>query len=468
MEIIQKSDDLLDKLKTFEPFKNIDDESLNWVIEQSVYKQFEEGEAIFSTGEKVEEMQIIIAGEYIVKRNQNGSNRILGTWGTGYITGVLPFSRMETAGATGTALKPTFVLEFPKAKFTEMVNVCYELVQNLVGVMSTRIRDFTHLQMQNEKLMSLGKLSAGLAHELNNPASAMVRSADELYQQTHKTPERFKKIMTMQVTPEETDEINKILFSKIENWQDLEELPLMEREEKLDEILDFLDDNEVENGEDIAETFVDFGMDVAAIERINEIIKKRDLEAILWWLESTLNLEKLVQEIKESADRIATLVTSVKSYTHMDSNVDVAKIDIRQGIKSTLTMLKHKLKKKNIQLEKSFAADLPEVKAFPSELNQVWTNLIDNAVDAMEKDGVLKIKGYHKLDCLTIEITDNGTGIPADIQDNIFDPFFTTKGVGEGTGLGLDIVRRIIEHHKGTIDLNSKPGETTFKLGFKI
>ncbi len=468
MEIIPKTDDLLEKLKTFEAFKGIEDNVLQWVIDSSVYKQYEEGEFIFVAGDKVEEMQMIIAGEYIIRRNQNGNDRILGTAGAGNITGVLPFSRMENATANGKTLKETFVLEFPKSKFTEMVNICYELVQNLVGVMSNRIRSFTHLRMQNEKLMSLGKLSAGLAHELNNPASAMVRSADELYQQTHKTPERFKSIMTMKVTPEETDEINKILFSKIENWQELEELPMLEREEQIDEILDFLEDNDIENGDDIAETFVDFQMDVPAIKKINDIINKRDLEAILWWLESTMNLEKLVQEIKESADRIATLVTSVKSYTHMDSNVDVDKIDIRPGLKSTLTMLKHKLKKKNIQLVKEFETNLPKIKAFPGELNQVWTNLIDNAIDAMEKDGILTIKGYQKSDCLTVEITDNGSGIPQDIQDNIFDPFFTTKGVGEGTGLGLDIVRRIIEHHKGTISVDSEPGQTTFKLGFNI
>lgn len=468
MKIITKPQGLVQQINGFEDLEGIDDKVLQWLVDNSIYKRFDEGEAIFSVGQVVNEMQIIVEGEYLLTRNQNGNERIIGTAGTGTITGVLPFSRMKTAGANGKVLKPTFVLEFPKEKFTEMVNVSYELVQNLVAAMSNRIRNFTHIQMQNEKLMSLGKLSAGLAHELNNPASAMVRSADELYRQTHKTPERFKRIMTMQITPEETDEINAILFEKINNWQTLEDLSMLEREEQLDEILDFLEDHEIENGDDIAETFVDFGMNVEEIEKINKILNQRDLESILWWLESTLNLEKLIQEIKESADRIATLVTSVKSYTHMDSGVDVAKIDIRQGIKSTLTMLKHKLKKKNIQVVKEFDTDLPMIKAFPSELNQVWTNLFDNAIDAMDKNGQLTIKIFQHYGCLNVEISDNGSGIPDDIKNSIFDPFFTTKDIGQGTGLGLDVVRRIIDHHKATIEVDSKPGKTTFKLGFKI
>ena len=271
MEILPKSNDILDRIKVFETFENIDDKALQWVIDHSTYKKYDEGEAVFTAGKEVDVMQIIVDGEYVVTRHQNGNSRILGTWGTGSITGVLPFSRMKTAGANGKALRSTFILEFPKQQFTEMVNVSYELVQNLVAVMSNRIRDFTHIQMQNEKWMSLGKLSAGLAHELNNPASAMVRSADELYKQTHKTPERFKQIMTMRVTPEETDEINKILFEKINNWQDLEDLPMLKREERLDDIIDFLEDNDIEDGDDIAETFVDFGMSVEEIEKINEI-----------------------------------------------------------------------------------------------------------------------------------------------------------------------------------------------------
>jgi signal transduction histidine kinase len=188
----------------------------------------------------------------------------------------------------------------------------------------------------------------------------------------------------------------------------------------------------------------------------------------LWWLESTLNLERLVNEIREASGRISDLIKSIKSYTHMDRSKDAQRIDLHEGISNTLVMLKHQLKNKAIQVEKSFAEDLPKVLAFPGELNQVWTNLIDNAVDAMEKNGILKLKTYLHRDKLFVEISDNGSGIPEDAVSKIFDPFYTTKGVGKGTGMGLDVVRRIVEHHKGHIEVTSKPGNTTFIISIPI
>lgn len=465
MNTLAKPSDLVDRLQSFEVFQNIDKAALAWLVERSTYKYFPVGEHIFEPGRAVDTMEVIMQGQYVIRFQRGSELQELGLGEAGNITGVLPFSRMKEAKAFGTVLEDVYLLELHKDCFTEMVNTSYELTQALVGVMTSRVRDFTQQRVQNEKLMALGKLSAGLAHELNNPASAIVRSSEELYNRIHTTPEKFKSVMTIRVTPEETDQINEILFSKIELAKSLD-LSVLEREERLDELLDWLEDQGIENAEDIADTFVDYGMREEDLEQIDNIIEDKDSEAIMWWLESTMSLERLVEEIRESGTRIAKLISSIKSYSHMDRGVTREAIDVHQGIKNTIIMLKHKFKHKQITIEKDLEEDLPPVLAYTGELNQVWTNIIVNAIDAMNPAGQLKIKTYRDREFVRVDITDNGVGIPEENIHNIFDPFFTTKPIGEGTGLGLEIVKRIVHRSKGDIKVASKPGETTFFLCF--
>ncbi|MEO1257138.1 MAG: ATP-binding protein [Bacteroidota bacterium] len=467
MKKLEKTEDLIGQLQRFEVFKNIEAAPLQWLVKNSDYLLYEVGEHLFIPGKKPEHMQVIVQGKFEVKLSRNNETKTLGIWETGYVTGILPFSRMKEAAAFGTAIAPTYVLELHKSLYTKMVSVSYDMVQNLVGLMSDRIRTFSHQRYQNEKLMSLGKLSAGLAHELNNPASAMVRSADELYRQIHTTPEKFKAVITMRITPQQTDQVNAILFGKIKDWEP-DSLSLLEREEQQDEILDWLEEHEVENGDDLAETFVEFGLGTEDLEKINDIINGQHLDTILWWIESTLNLERLVIEIRESSDRIAQLVGSIKNYSHMDRGVDFEWVDIHEGIINTVIILKHKIKRKNIILHKELDRTIPKLKAFPNELNQVWTNILDNAIDAMGPGGTLQIRTFEEREHICVQISDTGHGIPEEVIERIFDPFFTTKPIGEGTGLGLDIVHRIVDHHKGEIKVASKPGNTVFKLCFPI
>ena len=465
MKILPKAPDLLSILQSFEIFEGIGPEGLQWMIDQSEYKFYDTGENLFHPSQAVDHMQIIMKGRYVVRWEQKGQSREMGVWEAGYITGVLPFSRMKEVRATGQALEPTYTLELHKKHFVEMVNVSYELTQALVAVMSDRVRDFTTMQFQNEKLMALGKLSAGLAHELNNPASAMVRNAEELYKKVHASPEKFKSIITMRITPEQTDQVNAILFARIKNAKGLD-ISLMEREERMDDITDWLEGHAIENGEDIAETFVDFGVTVDDLDHIHGIVGSGATPPIMWWLESTLSLENLVSEIQEASNRISKLVMSIKDYSHMDRGVAMEAVDIHEGLRSTLTMLKHKFKSKNIQLVKNLAPELPKVNGFAGELNQVWTNLIVNAIDAMGQDGALTVDTFPDREYVRVDISDNGAGIPEDIQTRIFEPFFTTKAMGEGTGMGLDIVKKIMNRHKAEIEVESRPGKTTFSLCF--
>jgi signal transduction histidine kinase len=465
MKVLEKTGQILATLQGFELLQDIDASALQWLIELSEYTLYEKGELFIKPNEAVDHMQIILQGRYVIRMNRGGKTRELGVWSTGNITGVLPFSRMTHAMAEGITLEDTYVLALHRRHFTEMVNVSYELTQALVSVMTNRVRSFTTMHFQNEKLMALGKLSAGLAHELNNPASAMVRNAEELYKQVHSSPEKFKSVITMRISPEQTDQINAILFSKIDNAEALE-LSLLEREERVDDIVDWLEDHDIEDGEDIAETFVDFDISLDDLEKVADILGGKGLMPIMKWFENTLSLERLVSEIREASARISGLVRSIKDYSHMDKGISREAVDLHHGIKSTVIMLKHKFKKKNISLQKELQADLPKVMGYAGELNQVWTNIIVNALDAMPHEGVLTIRTYTEREHVRVDITDNGPGIPEDIQTRIFEPFFTTKAMGEGTGMGLDIVNKIMDRHDGVIELDSVPGRTTFTLCF--
>lgn len=466
MPTTEKPIDLITQLQQIEPLQHIAPEALQWLISRSEYHRYPKGEHLFEPGYPVDHMQIILEGEYLVELNRDGKRKEMGIWGKGNITGVLPFSRMKEAMAYGIALQDTCVLELHRDHFVEMVNVSYDLVQALVGVMSTRIRDFSQIRFQDEKLMSLGKLSAGLAHELNNPASAMVRSSEELYKRVHATPEKFKDVITMRITGEQTDRVNEILFSKLRNEQPLE-MGLLEKEDARDELLDWLEDHDVPDADTIAETFVDFGLTEQELDQIDEIVAGQSVGPIMAWIESTLNLERLVSELQESAGRISELIKAIKSYSHMDRAATMEHLNVHEGIISTLIILKHKFKSKNIQLEKDLAPELPKVSANAGELNQIWTNLIDNALDAMDNGGTLSIRTTQERESVCVYISDTGTGIPEEDQTRIFDPFFTTKPMGEGTGMGLDIVKKIVDRHQGDIRIvESRPGKTTFRVCF--
>lgn len=465
MLVTPKPPDLLQRLQAFSTFAAIPPAALQWLIHQSSFTCYPKGEALFKPGLAVDHMQIIVEGRYAIRAEQHGQVMELGVFETGYITGVLPFSRMTAAQAWGTALEDTYVLELHRQYFTEMVNQSYELTQALVAHMSDRVRDFTSQRFQNEKLMALGKLSAGLAHELNNPAAAMVRNAQALYQKVHHTPDKFKAIMAMGITPEQTDQVNDLLYAKLKAAPGLQ-LSILQRENLADGLLDWLEEQGVDEAEDIADTFADFGIAADELSRLQSITGAKALPAVLHWLESTLSLERLVSEIQEASNRISELVKSVKSYSHMDRGVALEAVDVHEGIRSTLTMLRHRIRQKQLTVHEDYYPGLPPLQGFAGELNQVWTNLLVNAIDALPVAGAITVRTFPDREFVRVEFEDNGPGVPEDIQTRIFEPFFTTKPMGEGTGMGLDMARKIVERHRGSIQLSSRPGQTIFQLCF--
>ncbi|MFK8163105.1 MAG: ATP-binding protein [Lewinella sp.] len=470
MQACPKPDNLLTQLRAYNIFENVADEALQWLIDKSDYYCLEKDEHLFKTGEEANYMQIVLTGSFLISRSNEGRKKEVGVWNAPYVTGVLPFSRMTHTGGDGTSLEPSTLIQLPKGCFTEMVNVSYPMTQALVAVMTERVRDFQQMRLMDEKLMALGKMSAGLAHELNNPASAMVRSSQELHKHLVNTPERFKEVVMMRVDANQVDAVNKVLFERIAAHVDTQDLSLMEREERTDDLTDWFEDHNIEEAEEAIEIFVDWDFRPEHLDLIAEVLPEAALAPVMWWLETSLTTEGLVDEIQTASSRIAELVSSIKTYSHMDNDPSMEYVDIHKGLASTLTMLKFRFKKKRVALEKTSDVNLPHIKALEGELNQVWTNLISNALEALPDDGngKITIRSYQQRNNLCLEFEDNGTGIPKDIQSRVFDPFFTTKGIGEGTGMGLDIVKRVLKRHGGDISVESEPGRTCFLVCFPL
>ena len=435
---------------------------LEWLIDHATLKEIPVGGYIFKKGDPIDKMQILLKGSADLKMEQSGDFKWVGSIDEKEVTGFVPYSRATTAFGYAEAKTECSVLMVSKSCLREMTLLHYELTEALVHKMTSRTREFTQNNEQQEKMMSLGKLSAGLAHELNNPASAMTRSAKELKKQLGHVPEKFKRLMTMRATTEEVEIINDILFQKITNLG-INNLTLIERSDLEDEMEEWLEDHGVEDAYDLLETLIDFDFSLADLEAIHAT-NENNFPSAIEWIENVLTTEKLVNEIQDAAERISGIVQSVKGYSHMDRAQESQEADIHLGISNTVTLLNHKIKQKKIEVHKNFDQSIPHPKIMIGEMNQVWTNLIDNAIDAVDMGGIISITTRSEGKHVVVEITDNGMGISKENLTKIFDPFFTTKSVGSGTGLGLDVTYRIISQHNGRITVDSEKGKTTFTV----
>ena len=461
--------DQLTQFKTIPSLANVSEEDLQWYLDKSEEVIFADGDHIMRPGDKLDRLLIVTEGNAVLKIEQGGQFKTQAQFGVGTFIGYLPYSRGTTVSAYMIATEQVKALQLMKSDFKEMIAQCETLTEVLVHAMSTRIRTFTKKTQQNDKMMALGKLSAGLAHELNNPSAAIVRSAQYLKKHLGALPDKFKQVIKIRMEDPEVDVVNGILFSRIEAGT--QELSMLEKSDREDEFMDWFDDHEIEEADELAENLADYNFSLDELEKIHEAVPTANLFAVLNWINQMLITERLVNEIQDASERINKLVTSVKSYSHMDQSPEKQKADINLGIENTLTLLNHKISGNNIQVERKLEKELPHPMVMPSEINQVWTNLIDNAIDAMcETDQrVLTVESFTKGPFINVIISDTGSGIPSEHLDRIYEPFFTTKAIGKGTGLGLELVHQIItQTHRGTIDVDSEPGNTKFTICFPI
>jgi signal transduction histidine kinase len=440
-------------------FAGLPDDQISWFISQSTELPLKAGEQYFRESDPADAMFVILEGQMQV-RGEIGGETVVLLLNPGAVTGVLPFSRMKQFTVGARALTDARVLRYPSSHFQELVQKMPELTQRLVGLMSDRIRETTRREQQRDRLVSLGKLSAGLAHELNNPASAAKRAAGQLRDVLKKIKDASHELGKRVLTPEQKSEIEKMEASFVQsNEVPPDPLTASDLEEQIDSLLRSHGQTDMwQMAADLAHRNVK----PEALESLFATLDAGTARAALVRIAASVEVATLLNEIESGTSRISDLVRAIKEYTYMDQT-PLQNVDIVKSLETTLTILNHKLKH-GVAVKRDYQKIPLLVNSFGSELNQVWTNIIDNAIDAMHGSGELRVRTYRDSDCVVVEIGDNGPGIPADVQPHIFEPFFTTKGVGEGTGLGLDTVLRIVKKHKGDIQVYSKPGETRFQV----
>jgi signal transduction histidine kinase len=456
------TEDLVARLQAISVFDDMAPADLAWFVAQSDEHRFAVGETIFHEGDAPDFMVVMLEGEMRARSEKLGPSGPVFTAKAGDITGMLPFSRLKVLSVTGRATAPTHLLTFHATHFPELFQRMPELARRLVGLLTDRVRSVTRTEQQSEKLAALGKLSAGLAHELNNPSAAAQRSAAALRdclkrlriaaRSTTIGPEDCAHLA------EREEEIRAALGPS--TFKD--EFERVEREEA---IQTWLEARHVAEPWKLSPSLAETNITDAQLETFADAAGA-SLGPELTRFSTLLEMECIAEELENSSARISQLIKAIKEYSYMDQGA-LQEVDVERGIETTLTILHHKLKR-GITVTRNYSSNLPKVMSSGSELNQVWTNLIDNAADAMKDSGTLTLRTARENDFVLVEIADNGPGIPQDIQSRIFDPFFTTKGVGEGTGLGLDVVSRIVKNLGGQISVQSVPGDTRFQVRIPI
>jgi signal transduction histidine kinase len=450
---------LIEALRKVTVFEGLTEEQLGWFVANVHELHFAAGELVVEGGTPADRMLIMLDGEVQLYRADGGG---LFSIKPGSVSGLLPFSRMTVFPSPVRATVPTRLAYLHKDRFAEMFQRIPDLEPRLVGVLTDRVRDTAHRSQQREKLAALGKLSAGLAHELNNPASAVRRSVTGLRDALNTLRDANFGLCREQLTSEILQHLAHIETEVAAEMTGSPVMDALERSDREEHVSAWLAKRDVSKPWELAAPLVEAEADDECLEKMAAKFPGKTLELALRRLSATIEVEKTLRQIENSAARISDLVKAIKEYTYMDQAGE-KEIDLHEGLENTLTMLHHDLKK-GINVHRDYDRSIPHICARGSELNQVWTNIIDNAIDAMKGKGELRIHTARDNGFALVDIVDNGPGIPPEVRDHIFEPFYTTKPVGEGTGLGLDTVYRIVQEHRGNIHVESIPGETHFQV----
>ena len=453
---------LAEQLRKVAVFSDLPQDDLLWFVSRCQELRVAPGDIVMCEGDKPEFMIVMLEGEIRARAEHGPAGGPVFTLSGGEVSGMLPFSRLKVISVTGRAVVPSHYLAFHVSYFEEMFHRLPELVRRLVGLLADRVRNVTRQEQQHEKLAALGKLSAGLAHELNNPSAATRRSAAVLraclarIRAAARNTSIGPKDCALLAQSEEQ------IRASLKPAQFKDELARADRQ---DAIQSWLESRNVADAWILAPSLAEANLTDAHLESFAEAAGD-SLGPELTRFATLLEMDRIAEELDHSSARISDLIKAIKEYSYMDQ-APVQEVDIEHSLETTLTITHHKLKR-GVTVARDYAPNLPKVMANGSELNQVWTNLIDNAADAMKGTGTLTVRTTRENDFVLVEIADNGPGIPAEVKSRIFDPFFTTKGVGEGTGLGLDIVNRIVKNARGQVNVISSPGDTRFQIRIPI
>jgi signal transduction histidine kinase len=434
---------------------------LEWLVAHGQLEAGEAGTVIAPKGERIEKLWVILSGHVAVQVDRGAGPRRVADWRAGDVSGMLPYSRMTGPPGDNYLEAASELLAIHERHFPEMVSRCPVFTAYTVHSMLDRARSFNTSDLQDEKMVSLGKLAAGLAHELNNPASATVRGAKRLLEDLARADAASRALCAAGLSDEMYEAIEQVRSACLAQPSGPVLSPI-QRADRQDEFADWLTRHRVDPTH--AESLADTGVTIGTLERLATWVSSDTLDAVLQWIAIGCATHSVAVDVDQAATRIHELVAAIKRFTYMDSLAGPEPVDLEAGLRDTIRVLAAKVKSKRATVTLDVEPDLPRVHATGSELNQVWLNLIDNALDAIPESGSVDISARAELDRVVVRVVDNGPGIPANLVPRIFDPFFTTKPPGQGTGLGLDIARRLLRLYHGDIAVESHSGRTEFRV----
>ncbi|HEX3233182.1 MAG TPA: ATP-binding protein [Gemmatimonadales bacterium] len=454
--------DVLARLAAHRAIGKVPRAELEWLVAHGTLERYEPGWMIARKGEPVEALYVILTGHVSHLTDQGGTWRKVMDWREGDVVGMLPYSRLATAPGNSVIQVPSELFRVACEHLPVLPVECPQVTAELVHVMVDRARAFKVSDLQVEKMASLGKLAAGLAHELNNPASAAARSAQLISEALDEADDASRALGAAAL-----DAGALAMLARVRSACGAPRLlsPL-ERADREESLAGWLLDHGADDAlaAPLAETDVTLGQ----LGELATAIGGDKLHASLRWVAAGCTVRGLARDIERAASRVHELVSAVKGFTYMDRAATPDSVDVGKGLTDTLAVLAGKARGRSAILTLTVPADLPRVRGFGGELNQVWANLVDNALDAVPEGGRVMVTAAGEGAMVVVRVTDDGPGIPIEVKSRIFDPFFTTKAVGMGTGLGLDIVRRLVDRNEGSVEVASEPGRTEFRVALPV
>ena len=439
-------------------------EELEWLAAHGYEQHYDPGKQVWRKGEPIGGLNVVLSGHLAIYVDRGLGPRKVLEWLAGDVTGTLPYSRMTGAPGDTVVVEPVDLLVVDRVRFPELIRECPTITAALVHVMLDRARTFTSSELLEEKIMALGRMSAGLAHELNNPASAIARNAKLLTETLAEAEDTSRAIGAARLTQAQFEAIDRVRIGCSTAVPSA--LTPIERADREDALTAWLEAHGADPN--AAASLIDTGTTVEALDSLTPAVQGPDLDTAIRWIAIGCALRTLASDIERAAARMQNLVGVIKRFTFMDRLQAPEAIDLSQGLRDSVALLLHKARKKSVGVTINLDESLPQIRAIGSDLNQVWTNLIDNAIDAAPEAGHVEISARRELQFVVVRVVNDGPGIPPDIRERIFEQFFTTKPVGQGTGLGLPIARQLIHRNDGDIDFVSQPGRTEFRVSLPV
>ena len=453
--------DLADRLAEHKTLGPAPRKELEWLASHGSLRQLDAGNVLTAKGVQVEGLFVLLSGCIAIFVDRGGGRHKMMEWRAGDVLGLLPYSRLVSPPGDTVAQETSVILAVHRDHLREMIRECHEITSILVHRMLDRARAFTSSDLHNEKMISLGKLSAGLAHELNNPVSAIERGAAFLEDRLEEAERASRALGAAKLTDSQLAAADAIREACAATRLHGVRSPIEEAERE-EALADWLAGRGLDTS--IAAALTDTAATFEALDQLVAAVDGPAMNAVLRWAAAGCSVHTLASEIQDSAVRIAGLVTAIKGFTHMDQATVAEPVDLILSLSNTVAVLKSKARAKSVAVAIDVEPGLPRVLGFAGELNQIWANLIENALDAVPGSGRVEVLAKRERQSAVVCIVDNGAGIPPAIRARIFEPFFTTKPMGLGTGLGLDIVSRLVRHNDGEITVESQPGRTEFRV----